>query len=183
MSPFADYRPRVGSHSMNHASFPLSRPMLVLVTALALEAAPRNAHAASTTTTFNVTATVSTSCAVSASDLAFGNYDPGSAVDALSTSTISVTCSLGTAYTISLDNGTHSAGATRRMGSGASRLTYQMYRDVGLSGVFGLAASALGVSGIGTGIGVPTLLYGKIAAGQVVPPGSYADQVTVTIDY
>lgn len=140
-------------------------------------------HAASATANFNVTATVATSCAVSASDLAFGTYDAASNTDTLATSTISVTCSLLTPYAISLNNGTNASGSTRRMGSGASRLSYEIYRDVGLTGIFGLATSALGVSGVGTGFAVPSTIYGKIPKNQAVAPGSYTDQITVTVDY
>ena len=170
---------------------PRPRPSLLTCTARASAAlvalapliAAVPAHAAQTTATFNVTATVATSCAVSAADLAFGSYDPASATDAVATSTISVTCSLLTPYSISLNNGTYASGATRRMGSGASRLTYEMYRDVGLTGLFGLASASLGISGVGIGSASPTVVYGKIPKNQNVAPGSYSDQITVTVDY
>ena len=90
---------------------------------------------------------------------------------------------IGAPYTISLDNGTYASGAVRRLGSGTSRLNYEIYRDVGLTGVFGLASSLLGVSGVGTGVSIPTQVFGRIATGQSVAPGNYTDQITVTIDY
>lgn len=151
--------------------------------ALLLVANQLPCQAASVSANFNVTATVATSCAVSASDLAFGSYDAAANTDALATSAISVTCSLLTPYAISLDNGTNASGATRRMGSGASRLTYEIFRDVGLTGIFGLATSSLGISGIGTGFAIPSVVYGKIPKNQAVAPGSYTDQITVTVDY
>lgn len=158
------------------------RRFALAMAALLLAASPA-ARAATATTTFNVSATVQTSCAVSAADLAFGTYDAASATDATATSTVTVTCSLLTPYTISLDTGTHAAGSTRRMGSGASRLSYEIYRDVTMSNIFGTVAASLGVSGIGTGAAVPTVIYGKIPKNQAVIPGSYSDQVTVTVDY
>ena len=141
------------------------------------------AHAASATTTFNVTATVQTSCSVSASDLAFGTYDAASLTDTLSTSTVTVTCSLLTPYTISLNSGTNASGSTRRLGSGAARLSYEIYRDVSMTNIFGTVAASLGVSAVGTGLSVPITLYGKIPKTQAVVPGSYSDQITVTVDY
>ena len=69
------------------------------------------------------------------------------------------------------------------MGSGAARLSYEIYRDVSMTNVFGTVAASLGVSGIGTGLSVPTTLYGKIPKTQAVVPGSYSDQITVTVDY
>ncbi len=140
-------------------------------------------QAATASTNFNVTATVVTSCAVTASDLAFGAYDPASALDATASSTISVTCSLAAPYTVSLDDGGYASGTTRRMGSGLSRLSYELYRDVAMTGIFGSVASLLGVTGLGTGVAVPTPVYGKIPKNQSVVPGSYADQITVTVDY
>ncbi|SDP83494.1 Spore coat protein U (SCPU) domain-containing protein [Rhodoferax sp. OV413] len=143
----------------------------------------RHVQAASATANFNVTATVLTSCTVSATDLVFGTYDGGSASDTTTTSTISVNCSLLTPYTISLNSGTYASGAVRRMGSGTSRLTYEIYRDAGMTGIFGTVAAVLGVSGIGAGVAVPATIYGKIPKNQNVTPGSYADQITVTVDY
>lgn len=142
-----------------------------------------SAHAATATANFNVTATVATSCAVTATDMAFGTYDGGSATDTTTTSTISVNCTLLTPYTISLNSGTFAAGSTRRMGSGTSRLTYEIYRDPAMTGIFGTVAALLGVSGIGTGIATPNIIYGKIPKSQNVTPGSYLDQITVTVDY
>jgi spore coat protein U-like protein len=140
-------------------------------------------HAATATANFNVTALVGTSCSVSAADLAFGTYDPTAVTDATTTSTINVTCSLLTPYTISLNTGTFASGSARRMGSGASRLGYEIYRDAAQTGIFGTVAATLGVSGVGTGLAIPTTIYGKIPKNQVVTPGSYADQITVTVDY
>ncbi len=143
----------------------------------------RPAAAATATTTFNVTATVATSCSATAADLAFGSYDAASATDTTATSTINVTCSLLTPYTISLDNGSFASGSTRQMGSGASRLSYEIYRDVTMTNIFGSIAQSLGVAGIGTGFAVPQIIYGKVPKNQAVAPGSYTDQITVTIDY
>lgn len=150
--------------------------------ALALASAPP-VHAATASTTFNVTATVAQSCAVTASDLAFGAYDPGSATDKTGTSTISVNCSLGTVYTVSLNNGANASGNTRRMASGAERLTYQIYQDIGATLVLGSVANLLGLAGIGTGVAAATTIYGVIPKTQNVGSGSYSDQITVTVDY
>lgn len=154
-----------------------------LVLALAAQGLATPARAATASANFNVTATVATACSVSAADLAFGAYDVASPTDTTATSTISVTCSVLTPYTISLNNGVNATGSTRRMGSGAARLSYEIYRDPAMTGVFGTAAATLGVSGVGTGLVVPTSIYGKIPKNQAVIPGSYADQITVTVDY
>ncbi len=146
-------------------------------------AVPVSVHSASATATFNVTATVANSCSVSATDLGFGVYDPASAVDKTGVSTITVTCTLGTIYNLGLDNGTNASGSTRRMGNGATRLTYQIYKDVGATTILGSVAGALGIAGIGTGVGIPSVIFGVIPKTQNVNAGAYSDQITVTVDY
>lgn len=141
------------------------------------------AAAVTASTTFTVTATVVPSCAVSASDLAFGTYDPNSSTDKTATTTISVNCSLGTPYTVSLSNGTNASGSTRRMASGAHRLTYQIYQDIAATLVFGSVADLLGVSGVGIGLAAASTIYGVVPKAQNVNAGSYTDQITVTVDY
>ncbi|MCX7279260.1 MAG: spore coat U domain-containing protein [Burkholderiales bacterium] len=160
---------------------PLAKQLALISLFAALP--PSVARAASATANFNVTATVATSCAVTATEMAFGTYDGGSATDATTTSTINVNCSLLTPYTISLNNGSFAAGSTRRMGNGTSRLTYEIYRDPAMTGIFGTVAATLGVSGVGTGVAIPNIIYGKIPKNQNVAPGSYLDQITVTVDY
>ncbi len=160
------------------------RPAVLLpaFAAVLLAAAPM-VRAATTTTTFNVTATVLNSCSVTATDLAFGTYDPASVTDKQGASTITVTCTLGTAYDLGLNNGTNASGSTRRMASGSSRLNYQVYKDAGATQVLGAVANALGVTGVGTGVGVPTLIYGVIPKAQNVNAGAYSDVITVSVDY
>ncbi|WP_394788043.1 spore coat U domain-containing protein [Rhodoferax sp.] len=155
----------------------------VFMVGVVIALSPKLTHAATATANFNVTATVATSCAVSATDLAFGTYSESTATDATTTSTISVNCTLLTPYTISLNSGNYASGSTRRMGSGTSRLTYEIYRDPAMTGIFGTVAALLGVSGVGTGLAIPNTIYGKIPKNQNVTPGSYLDQITVTVDY
>jgi spore coat protein U-like protein len=162
---------------------PLRIPNAPLMLALLLAIAATPATAASTSTSFNVTATVVDACGVSATDLAFGTCDPTSAVDKIGSSTISVTCSLGTVYTVSLNDGVNAAGGVRRMASGANRLGYQLYRDAAHLLIFGTLANLLNASGVGTGLVTPFTVFGKVPKAQNVATGSYSDQITVTIDY
>lgn len=110
---------------------------------LALSAAlpPRLAHAAQSTSTFTVTATVASGCTVSASNLAFGLYDSTSLSDRTASSTISVMCSLGAPYSVGLDLGQYANAGVRRMANGTDRLTYRLFRDAALSLTFGAIGS------------------------------------------
>lgn len=143
------------------------------------------ARAGTTTTTFQVTATVIASCAVSASDLAFGSYDTvtGSAVSG--STTVAVTCSSGTSYEIGLDAGlgTGATVTTRKMSNGGNTLNYSLYTDAAHTTVWGETASVDTVASTGTGSAQNFTVYGLIAASQVVATGSYADTITVTVTF
>lgn len=145
------------------------------------------AQAATQSTTFNVTATVVSSCSLSAANLAFGNYDPLSAVNTDGTSTVSVTCSLLTPYNLGVSAGTYGSGVSARkmqISAGTDTLNYSLFRDALRTLNWGVTVGTDTLSALGTGIAVPTTVYGRIGSGQVsAPTGSYSDTVTVTVTY
>lgn len=135
------------------------------------------------TTTFTVSATVSDACSTSATDLAFGAYT-GTQLDSIST--ISVTCTLGTAYDIRLDDGANGSTVTTRQmirSGGSEVLNYSLFSDTLRTTNWGETDATDTVSGLGTGLSIPHLVYGRIPASENVPAGSYSDTVTVTISY
>jgi spore coat protein U-like protein len=148
---------------------------------------PALAVASTTSTTFTVSATVVDVCAVSAGNLGFGTYNPisGSALDG--TSTITVTCTLGTPYHVRLNQGANGASvSTRKMlrtAGGAQTLDYSLYRDSGRSQNWGQTDNTDTVDQSGTGVSQGITVYGRIPASTNVPPASYSDTVTVTISY
>lgn len=141
--------------------------------------------AATATDTFQVTATVPDECIISATDMAFGNYSvtAGTAVDGATT--LSVTCSGGTAYEVSLDAGAGSGATatTRKMTSGANTLDYSLYQDAGRTQVWGDTAGSNTVSGSGTGSAQTINVYGRISASQAAAAGAYSDTITATISF
>lgn len=142
--------------------------------------------AAEATTTFQVTATVASSCKVTATDLNFGAYDPlAAALDG--TSTITATCTAETPYTIGLDAGANSAsaiGTTRAMIAGAGQfLSYELYSDATRSAVWGAPGGATVAQSNLNGGALNYTVYGRIPASQYVPAANYADTVTVTVTY
>jgi len=142
-----------------------------------------SAQAATSTTTFDVTATIIASCTIAATNLTFGNYDPLSATDLDATSTISVTCSNAAPYDVRLNGGASGSTAARTMLNGANTLNYQMYSDSGRTTVWGNTAPT-GVSGTGIGSNQDITVYGRVANGQTTPPvGAYMDTITATITY
>lgn len=151
---------------------------------------PGLSMAVTASNTFQVTATVISSCTVSGTTLNFGNTIDSLAtptpVDA--TSTLTVTCSNTTPYTVALNAGTNAGGAsnfsTRTMKSGSNTLTYQLYTDVGRSTVWGDGTASSSTSaGTGTGSAQTLSIYGRLPSIANAVPGSYTDTVTVTVTY
>lgn len=142
--------------------------------------------AATATTTFQVTATVASSCKVTATDLDFGAYDPlAAALDG--TSTITATCTAQTPYTIGLDAGLKAGGTTTRRMTGddtaTTLLSYELYSDTTRTAIWGAPGGTTVAQSALTGGALNYTVYGRIPASQYVPAANYADTVTVTVTY
>jgi spore coat protein U-like protein len=148
------------------------------------------ADAATTTTTFAVTATVQSTCSATATPLAFGAYTPGAGPLAQN-STISVKCTKSTPYTISLNKGTTTGGtvAQRLMTSPGGTLQYNLFTSATFGSVFGDGTlSTVTVPGTGAGLATANTVtvFGQLldsTFNQAAVPGSYTDTITVTVTY
>ncbi len=145
-------------------------------------------QAATATTTFAVTATVLSGCAVTATDLIFGNYSSVSATPADTTSTVTAICTAGIAYTLAADPGT-GAGATEAARSmtgivTGGALNYLMYTNAGHTTLWGDGTLGTTTFG-GTAALVPQnyTVFGRAPALQHPAAGLYADLVTVTLTF
>lgn len=152
--------------------------------------------AGTASTTFTVSASVIANCTISASNLAFGNYDPVSAnaaagADLYANSTLTVACTKGAPNVwIGLDagaNGASAVGTTRAMTAGAGKfLSYELYTanpnpapgsawgNTALTGKAYVPASAAATA---------ITVYGRTPKGQDASVGSYTDTITATINY
>lgn len=142
-------------------------------------------HAATSTTTFQVTATVSSGCVIAATNHDFGIYTPASPTDNINGSnTLTATCTLAVPYTLGLNVGigTGATAAARKMTrvGGSDVLAYSLYQTVDRLLVL---SDLLNLSGVGTGLPINHTVFGKISASQNVPAGSYVDTVTATITF
>ena len=142
-------------------------------------------HAATATASSTISATVQATCLISATSLGFGTY---TGVLLETTSTISITCTNTTPYTIGLNAGlgvTPTATVTTRhmTGPAAANLNYGLYSDAGRANNWGLTPGTDTVAGTGNGAAQPLTLYGRVAAAQFVAPGAYTDTVTATVTY
>jgi spore coat protein U-like protein len=141
------------------------------------------ASAATTTTTFTVTANVVAGCTVTATNLAFGTYSEAQ-VDA--SSTITTDCNNGSAYNIGLNAGT-APGATvttRQMtGPAGALLNYSLFSDAGHSVNWGNTVGTDTVPSTGTGAAQNFTVFGRVPASQFVTTGAYTDTITVTVTF
>ena len=124
------------------------------------------------------------SCSVSDASLSLGVIDPAAGAAVPSSGIINVTCSLGAAYAVGLNNGANASGGVRRLkhGSSSSYLAYELYKTPLLSARFGDAVVSERASEIGLGIAAnPVAVYATVPSGQTAPAGSYGDQVRITV--
>lgn len=167
-----------------------------LAVVAAVAGATGGAHALTGTGTFNVRATISNSCTVTAATVAFGAVSPGVATTNTA-SNVTLTCNKGTTFTsLYLNNGANATGTTKRMASGGERLTYRIDVPTGSTlGTCPTAGSTEWRNGVGpsattlnslfatTGGAKSIRLCASIPAGQYPAAGSYLDTVTITATY
>lgn len=159
-------------------------------TAVLLAAAPV-AQAATATTTFQVTATVLKACLMSTpGTLAFGSYDPASTTPLAGTTSLNVTCTFGTPYSIGLNAGTGTGATitTRAMtsptaGAGNNTLAYGLFKESTYATNWDNSVAGTGY--VGSGLPQARTIYGRIPVGQyaAAPATDYADTITLTLTY
>ena len=163
------------------------RKYLLAVAACALCAAPASA-ATTITNTFNVLLTVQAQCLMTKpADVNFGTV--GVIAAALTqTTTVQVTCTNSTPYTLGLDAGLNGGGAVtaRQMkgGTGGAFLPYKLTTDAAYLNVWGNSAATGWVSATGTGAAQTYTVYAQVPVPASTPaPDAYADTITATVTY
>ena len=153
------------------------------VAACLLLAAPVAAHAEGT-------------CTVSATGPAFGVYDPTSATPLNANGMVTAVCSwtggAATTLTVTIAYGPGNSGndADRYMLSGTSQLHYNLFDNATYTTIKGNGSSRMQIDSakVTVSSGQPTTqvqfpLFGQIQALQDVPPGTYTDNIVVTVTY
>lgn len=150
---------------------------------------PAGSLTASTSTT--ATATVVSSCNISATTLNFGttSFLTGN-LD--STATISAQCNNSLPYSIGLNNGNNASGSQRRVKLGASNfINYNLYTDSGRTSAWTTSTSPSSCTGgagtcvIGTGTGSTQSItvYGRVPPQTAPAPGTFSDTVVITFTF
>ncbi|MDP9879414.1 spore coat protein U-like protein [Variovorax boronicumulans] len=149
------------------------------------------AQAVTTTTTFQVTATVLKACLMTTpATLAFGPYDPASATALAGTTSLNVTCTFGTPYSLGLSAGSGSgATVTNRLmtsptaAAGNNTLGYGLFKDSAHQTNWDNSVAGTGY--VGNGTPQTQTIYGLIPTGQytAAPAIDYTDTITVSLTY
>lgn len=150
--------------------------------------------ASAQTANINVSATVQAVCAISATNLAFGNYNSLSGTALQANSTLVVTCSQGSAPILALTAGANAAGVQRRMNLGAGYLNYGIYKPSGNAANDTCAYTTAWGDGTALGTTLTTTaapdltartynVCGEIPAGQSAAVGSYTDVVVASFTF
>jgi len=141
-------------------------------------------------------AATTVNCTASAGGIAFGIYNPLSAMANASTGTLRVTCNGGgtgsatITVNVTLSTGLSGSYATRKMFSGVNTLNYNIFWSTtynqiignGSGGSFAGSTPPFVVPAGGSNVATGTF-YGLIPTSQDVAPGSYSDVITVTVTY
>ena len=130
-----------------------------------------------------VIATVPANCLISATSLTFESQVIFTS--ALSAeSVVTVSCTTGSPYWVSLDNGMNALSGQRRMKSGTNYISYELYRDSARSLRWGATKDVDTVSGTGVYSGTGFPVYGKVPTPATQPPpGTYSDTITATVNF
>jgi spore coat protein U-like protein len=160
------------------------------VVAAVLLALAGTAQAAQKSATFQVSATVSKNCVISAAALNLGTFEGTN--DLTGSSDISVRCTSGTPFDVNLSTGGSGSYAERQLSNGTSTLVYNLYTESDYTTVWGDGATGgTGRKG-GTGEGMAAAsvqeltVHGRLLASQndgALEAGDYFDTITATVVY
>jgi spore coat protein U-like protein len=164
--------------------------MLGLAAIMSLCAGPI-AQAGTVTGTLPVTMTITASCTIGATAMAFTAQLGAGLTSAAATATgsISVTCTNQAPYAIGLDAGANFSASRRMLFGTTNYLPYLLYTNVGLTtpwstatGVATCTTSTNCYFGTGTGAAQSISVYGQVPIiGTAPAPGAYTDSVQITV--
>lgn len=132
-------------------------------------------------------------CNVSATAVGFGSYDTLSPLNHDTTGTVTVTCSglpsMLMGYEILLSKGGAASYTPRQLASGSNKLNYNLFTGITHTTIWGdgTGGSAKVSGSMLVQLVIPTsnnhTIFGRVPARQNVASGSYADSITVTVNY
>ncbi len=136
----------------------------------------------SSTFSFQARATVVNDCRIGVGQLSFGTSKVLNAAVRAST-TMSVLCTAGKAFQVSLNSGNYGSGGGRRMKNAATGETVGYQLSASYDGSLWGDGSGSGVplGSTGTGAAQSITVYGRVSPQATPSPGDYTDTVTATL--
>lgn len=131
------------------------------------------------TDSFQVSITIADDCTIAAQDLNLGSHASLAALVDVD-SIITVNCSIGTAYTVSLDQGVN---GTRLMSDGSDTVDYELYTTALRVLAWGTNVGVDTVGGVGDGTDQDLTVYGRVPVQATPAPATYTDTVTATVAF
>lgn len=142
-----------------------------------------HAFSAESTTTMDVSLTITAGCAITATAMTFPA--PTALEELNTTAQINITCSAGTPFEIGLDAGAHSADVAARDMQDAGTLdtiTYSIYQSGAHNVVWGNTQGVDTVASSGSGFVQQFAAYGNIPVPAVIPAaGTYTDTINAFV--
>jgi spore coat protein U-like protein len=129
-------------------------------------------------------------CGISATTVSFGHYDGVTTTDAVTTGNLNYWCASASnarTVTVYLSKGAAPSNNPRKMQpySGTDKLNYNLYLDAAHTQIWGdpnpFCYKAIVPANTWPNVNIP--VYGMIPQGQDVASGTYADNITVTINF
>jgi len=163
----------------------MSKYIVAPIAAGILLALAGTAHAVTKQAAFQVSATVTENCVISAAPMNLGDFNGTNNLTA--SSAITVRCTSGTDFDVGLNAGLTGSFANRVLtGPNANQLLYNLYTTADYGTVWDNSTNR--VDGVGAGMGTPVTLtvHGRLLASQndgALDEGSYTDTITATVEY
>lgn len=181
---------------------PLFAKLAAIAAISAMGAFAATANAATATANFQVKMTITSACNISTAptDISLGTFVASTtAITTGASNTFKVTCSKGTPFYIGMLPSSANSGTSLGTGNMVSttaptvntdKVPYTLYSNAGLTTVWGNTATTTSVgNGVaGTGLGMATVnavsftAYAQATSSNFTPD-SYADTVTMTVNY
>jgi len=150
------------------------------------------AQAGTATANLTVSITITASCMINAATLTFPST-PGTSLlttAVTGSTTVSVTCTSGSPYSIGMGQGANYS-SSNRMASSGNYIPYGLYVDSGYTHPWTTGATNSTCTttnecylGTGSGSAQSVNIYGQVPITATAPPsGTYSDTVTMTITY
>ncbi|MGY3489797.1 spore coat protein U-like protein [Bradyrhizobium sp. USDA 4011] len=152
-----------------------------------------SAQAGTSTANLTVQITITAACTINAATLNFGSVSGTTLATTLQSgsTTVSVTCTNGSPYSIAMDNGANVSGSQRRMANAGNFINYDLYTDAAHTNPWTTATSSTTCTttngcflGTGDGSAQTINIFGTVPATGIAPnTGTYTDTVVMTITY